>query len=117
MFGNKDIAELTASDGIEFAVRAEKECLEYWETVTESRQQLGLKIKEFPGANSFNACLNAISAVLNKAVEKELVPAKRKHNMSRIEIDTPKRFGLTKVQVEELLESALTDGKDSKLDH
>jgi len=117
LFGQKDIAELKASDVVEVALLAEKECIEYWEEVNKSRELRGLPLKEFTGANRYNACLDAISVVFNKAVEQELIPANRTHNIPRKEIDSPKRHGLTKIQVEELLETALSGGNDPILDH
>ena len=68
LFGQKDISELKASDVVEVALLAEKECIEYWEEVNKSREQRGLPLKEFTGANRYNACLDAISVVFNKAV-------------------------------------------------
>jgi len=117
LFGQKDIADLKASDVIEVALLAEKECIEYWEEVNKSRELRGLPLKEFTGANRYNACLDAISVVFNKAVEQELIPANRTHTIPRKEIDSPKRHGLTKIQVEELLETALNGGNDPILDH
>jgi len=117
LFGQVDIADLKASDVIEVALLAEKECIEYWDEVNKSREQRGLPLKEFTGANRYNACLDAISVVFNKAVEQELVPANRTHSIPRKEINTPKRHGLTKNQVEELLETALSGGNDPILDH
>ena len=117
LFGQKDISELKASDVVEVALLAEKECIEYWEEVNKSREQRGLPLKEFTGANRYNACLDAISIVFNKAIEQELVPANRTHSIPRKEIDTPKRHGLTKIQVDELLETALSGGNDPILDH
>ncbi len=117
LFGQKDIADLKASDVVEVALLAEKECIEYWEEVNKSRELRGLPLKEFTGANRYNACLDAISVVFNKAVEQELIPANRTHSIPRKEIDSPKRHGLTKIQVEELLETALSGGNDPILDH
>jgi len=117
LFGQKDITELKASDVVEVALLAEKECIEYWEEVNKSRELRGLPLKEFTGANRYNACLDAISVVFNKAVEQELIPANRTHSIPRKEIDSPKRHGLTKIQVEELLETALSGGNDPILDH
>ena len=117
LFGQKDISELKASDVVEVALLAEKECIEYWEEVNKSREQRGLPLKEFTGANRYNACLDAISVVFNKAVEQELIPANRTHTIPRKEIDSPKRHGLTKIQIEELLETALSGGNDPILDH
>jgi integrase len=117
LFGQKDIADLKASDVVEVALLAEKECIEYWEEVNKSRELRGLPLKEFTGANRYNACLDAISVVFNKAVEQELIPANRTHSIPRKEIDSPKRHGLTKNQVEELLETALSGGNDPILDH
>ena len=117
LFGQKDIADLKASDVVEVALLAEKECIEYWEEVNKSRELRGLPLKEFTGANRYNACLDAISVVFNKAVEQELIPANRTHTIPRKEIDSPKRHGLTKIQVEELLETALSGGNDPILDH
>ena len=117
LFGQVDIADLKASDVIEVALLAEKECIEYWDEVNKSREQRGLPLKEFTGANRYNACLDAISVVFNKAVEQELVPANRTHSIPRKEINTPKRHGLTKNQEEELLETALSGGNDPILDH
>ena len=117
LFGQKDIAELKASDVVEVALLAEKECIQYWERLNKSREQRGMPLKEFTGANRYNACLDAISVVFNKAIEQELVPANRTHSIPRKEIDTPKRHGLTKVQVDELLETALSGGNDPILDH
>ena len=117
LFGQKDIADLKASDVVEVALLAEKECIEYWDEVNKSREQRGLPLKEFTGANRYNACLDAISVVFNKAVEQELIPANRTHSIPRKEIDTPKRHGLTKIQIEELLETALSGGNDPILDH
>lgn len=117
LFGQKDIAELKASDVVEVALLAEKECIEYWGEVNKSRELRGLPLKEFTGANRYNACLDAISVVFNKAVEQELVPANRTHTIPRKEIDSPRRHGLTKIQVEELLETALNGGNDPILDH
>ena len=117
LFGQKDIADLKASDVVEVALLAEKECIEYWEEVNKSRELRGLPLKEFTGANRYNACLDAISVVFNKAVEQELIPANRTHSIPRKEIDSPKRHGLTKSQVEELLETALSGGNDPILDH
>jgi len=117
LFGQKDITDLKASDVVEVALLAEKECIEYWEEVNKSRELRGLPLKEFTGANRYNACLDAISVVFNKAVEQELIPANRTHSIPRKEIDSPKRHGLTKNQVEELLETALSGGNDPILDH
>jgi integrase len=117
LFGQKDITELKASDVIEVALLAEKECVEYWDEVNKSRELRGLPLKEFTGANRYNACLDAISVVFNKAVEQELIPANRTHSIPRKEIDTPKRRGLTKNQVEQLLDTALSGGNDPILDH
>lgn len=117
LFGQKNISDLKASDVVEVALLAEKECSEYWEEVNKSRELRGLPLKEFTGANRYNACLDAISVVFNKAVEQELIPANRTHSIPRKEIDSPKRHGLTKIQVEELLETALSGGNDPILDH
>jgi len=117
LFGEKDIAELKASDVVEVALLAEKECINYWSRVNKSRAKRGLPLKEFTGANRYNACLDAISVVFNKALEQELVSINRTHSILRKEVDTPKRHGLTRIQVEELLEAALSGGNDTILDH
>jgi hypothetical protein len=117
LFGQKDIAELKASDVVEVALLAEKECIKYWKKLNKSREKRRMPLKEFIGANRYNTCLDAISVVFNKAIEQELVPANRTHSIPRKEIDTPKRHGLTKIQVDELLETALSGRNDPILDH
>lgn len=117
LFGEKDIAELKASDVVEVALLAEKECIDYWSKVNKSRAERGLPLKEYTGANRYNACLDAISVVFNKAIEQELISINRTHSIPRKEVDTPKRHGLTRIQVEELLEAALSGGNDPILDH
>jgi integrase len=117
LFGEKDIAELKASDVVEVALLAEKECIDYWIRVNTSRAERGQPLKEFTGANRYNACLDAISVVFNKAIEQELISINRTHSILRKEVDTPKRHGLTRIQVEELLEAALSGGNDPILDH
>ena len=117
IFGERDIAELKANDVIKVALLAEEDSINHWNNINTSRQQKGLPLKEFTGANAYNACVDAISVVFKYAIDEELITLNRTHSISRKEIDPPKRHGLSSTQIVELLDTAASGGNDPMLDH
>lgn len=117
LFGDKDIALLKTNDVVKVALLAEEESVAYWEKINKSRKERGLPLREFTGANTYNACVDAISVIFKYAIDEELITANRTHSIKRKEVDPPKRHGLTLTQVTELLDTALSGGNDPQLDH
>ena len=116
-FGDKDIASLKANDVVKVALLAEEDSIKHWNSINITRQQKGLPLKEFTGANAYNACVDAISVVFKYAIDEELITLNRTHSVKRKEIDPPKRHGLTNAQIVELLDTAASGGNDPVLDH
>ena len=69
IFGERDIAGLKANDVIKVALLAEEDSINHWNSINTSRQQKGLPLKEFTGANAYNACVDAISVVFKYAID------------------------------------------------
>ena len=76
----------------------------------------GLPKKEHNGARTYNACLDAISAVMRKAVDDELIQVNPVSAIKRKRYTRSECHGLSQEQMEQIFESALNGGNDPILD-
>jgi integrase len=116
-FGSLDISEIKKSHVIEIATAAQGHAMADRTARNKRRIAKGLPKKEHNGARTYNACLDAISAVMRKAVDDELIQVNPVSAIKRKRYTRSERHGLSQAQMEQIFESALNGGNDPILDY
>ena len=116
-FGHLDITELKKNHIIEIANDSQSSAHKTREKRNQNRIEKGLPILENTGNKSYNACLEAISALLRKAVDDELIPVNLVASIKRKRHVQKPRHGLTLEQTNQIFDVVLNGGNDPILDY
>lgn len=116
-FGHLDITKLKKSHIIEVANYSQKSAKKTRDKRNAKRILADLPLLENTGNKSYNACLEAISTVLHKAVDQELIPINLVSQIKRKRHTKQARHGLTLEQTNELFDVVLNGGNDPILDY
>lgn len=116
-FGQLDITELKKSHIIEIANDSQSSAHKTRELRNQKRIEKGLPLLENTGNKSYNACLEAISALLRKAVDDELIPVNLVASIKRKRHVQKPRHGLTLEQTNQIFDVVLNGGNDPILDY